>query len=72
MKNKIDLTYSGKLRASINVVEDKILEVNYTVDGESGKPTTTSILIKEGEEFLMITFNYQELKRLVDDKNEKI
>lgn len=68
MKDKIDLTYSGKLRTLINIVEDKKLDVNYTIDGKSGKPTTTSILIKDGEDFLMITFNYQELKKLVGDK----
>lgn len=67
MKDRIDLTYSGKLRTLINIVEDKKLDVNYTIDGKSGKPTTTSILIKDGEDFLMITFNYQELKKLVGD-----
>lgn len=66
--NKIDLTYSGKLRTSINVMEDKKLNVNYTIDGKTGKPTTTSILIKDGKDFLMITFDYQELKKLVGDK----
>ena len=68
--NKIDLTYSGKLRTLINVLEDKKLDVNYTIDGISGKTTTTSILIRDDEkEFLMITFNYQELKELVEGRN---
>ena len=67
--NKIDLTYSGKLRTLINVLEDKKLDVNYTIDGVSGKATTTSILIRDDEkEFLMITFDYQELKELVEKK----
>lgn len=67
--NKIDLTYSGKLRTLINVLEDKKLDVNYTIDGKSGKPTTTSILIKDGkEDFLMITFDYQELKKIVENR----
>ena len=65
---KIDLTYSSKLRTSINVLEDKKLDVNYTIDGKTGKPTTTSILIKDGKDFFMITFDYQELKRIVGDK----
>lgn len=65
---KIDLTYSSKLKTSINVLEDKKLDVNYTIDGKTGKPTTTSILIKDGKDFLMITFDYQELKRIVGDK----
>lgn len=65
--NKIDLTYSGKLRTLINVLEDKKLDVNYTIDGKTGKPTTTSILIKDSkEDFLMITFDYQELKKLIE------
>lgn len=66
--NKIDLTYSGNLRTLINVMEDKKLNVNYTIDGKTGKPTTTSILIKDGKDFLMITFDYQELKKLVGDR----
>ena len=67
--NKIDLTYSDKLRTLINVLEDKKLDVNYTIDGKSGKPTTTSILIKDGkEDFLMITFDYQELKKIVESR----
>lgn len=65
---KVDLTYSGKLRTLINVLEDKKLDVNYTIDGKSGKPTTTSILIRNGkEDFLMITFDYQELKKIVGE-----
>lgn len=63
---KIDLTYSGKLTALINVLEKKELDVNYTIDGKTGEPTTTSILIKNGLDFLMITFDYQELKKLVE------
>ena len=66
--NKIDLTYSGKLRTLINVIEDKKLDVNYTIDSKTGKPTTTSILVKDGKDFLMITFDYQELKKIVGDK----
>jgi len=68
---KIDLTYHGKLNTLINVLENKKLDVNYTIDGKTGKPTTTSILIKEDKkDFLMITFDYQELKKLVGDCNE--
>lgn len=67
--NKIDITYSGKLETLINVVQDKKLDVNYTVDGKTGKVTTTSILINDDKnDFLMITFDYQELKKLVGDK----
>ena len=65
--NKIDLTYDGKLRTLINVEKYKNLDVRYTIDGKSGKPTTTSILIKDGkEDFLMITFDYQDLKKIVE------
>lgn len=67
--NKTDLTYSGKLNTSINILEDKKLDVNYTIDGDTGKVTTTSILIKDNkDDFLMITFDYQELKKMVGDK----
>ena len=69
MMNKTDLTYSGKLNTSINILEDKKLDVNYTIDGDTGKITTTSILIKDNkDDFLMITFDYQELKKMVGDK----
>ena len=65
---KIDLTYSGKLTTLINVMEKKKLDVNYTIDGKTGKTTTTSILIKENKkDFLMITFDYQELKKMVGE-----
>lgn len=67
---KIDLTYNGKLNTLINGLENKKLDVNYTIDGKTGKPTTTSILIKEDKkDFLMITFDYQELKKIVGDKD---
>ena len=68
---KIDLTYHGKLNTLINVLEEKELDVNYTIDGKTGKSTTTSILIKEDKkDFLMITFDYQELKKIVGDSND--
>ena len=64
---KVDLTYGGKLTTLINVTEKKKLDLNYTIDGKTGLPTTTSILIKDGnEDFLMITFDYQELKKIVE------
>ena len=66
---QIDITYNGKLETLINVVQNKNLDVNYTIDGKTGKVTTTSILINdEKNDFLMITFDYQELKKLVGDK----
>lgn len=65
---KIDLTYHGKLTTLINVLEKKKLDVNYTIDGKTGKPTTTSILIKDDKkDSLMITFDYQELKKIVGE-----
>ena len=67
--NKIDITYNGKLETLINVAQNKNLDVNYTIDGKTGKVTTTSILINDDKnDFLMITFDYQELKKLVGDK----
>lgn len=69
---KIDLTYSGKLTTLINVLEKKKLDVRYTIDGKTGKTTTTSILIKDGaKDYLMITFDYQELKKIVENNNVK-
>lgn len=45
---KIDLTYGGKLTTLINVKEKKKLDIRYTIDGKTGKSTTTSILTKTG------------------------
>ena len=65
--NKIDLTYGGKIKTFINVLDSKNLDVNYTIDSKTGKITTTSFLINDSKEnFLMITFNYQDLKKLVE------
>lgn len=67
--NKTDITYDGKLETLINVVQNKNLDVNYTIDGTTGKVTTTSIFINNNENnFLMITFDYQELKKIVGDE----
>lgn len=63
----VDITYGGKLKGSINVIEDKTFDILYTIKGKTGEITTTSILIQENP-MLMITFNYQELKKLVGDK----
>lgn len=66
---KIDLTYDGKIDAYITggkkTLEYKKLDVDYTVDGRTGKTTTTSILISN-EPLFMITFDYQQLKELVE------
>lgn len=66
----IDLTYNGKLQAYINVIKKCNLDVSYTVDGKTGEITTLSILI-DPKTFEMITFNYQDLKKLVGDIDEK-
>lgn len=68
----IDLTYGGKIKGLINTIYNKTFEVNYTVDGKTGKTTTTSILIDSDDKgnLLMITFNYQDLKKLVEEKSK--
>ena len=63
---KIDLTYGGKLRTLFNAQKKANLNVNYTIDGKTGQPTTTSICICLDPLF-MITFDYQDLKELVGD-----
>lgn len=70
-KGQVDLTFSGELTTLINILNKRKLDVLYTIDGKTGKPTTTSIKIYEGEnasEMLMITFDYQELKEIVEGK----
>ena len=64
MKDSIDVTYGGQIKALKNL-EPMKMEVNYTVEGKSGKTTTTSFLIVK-ENFIMVTFNYQELKKLIE------
>ena len=60
---KIDLTYAGKIKTLINVINVKELDLLYTIDGKTGLATTTSIKIDDN---LMITFDYQELKKIVE------
>lgn len=60
---KIDLTYAGKIKTLINVINVKGLDLLYTIDGKTGLATTTSIKIDDN---LMITFDYQELKKIVE------
>lgn len=71
MKSNIDVTYGGQIKALKNL-EPMKMEVNYTIEGKTGKTTTTSFLINaDNENFLMVTFNYQELKKLIEGaKNE--
>ena len=69
---KIDLTYGGKINAYITggkkMLETKKVDVDFTIDGELGIPTTTSIMIEE-EPLFMITFDYLELKDLLEGRN---
>ena len=70
MKGSIDVTYGGQIKALKNLVPMK-MEVNYTIEGKSGETTTTSFLINaDNENFLMVTFNYQELKKLIEGVNK--
>lgn len=63
------LTFDGKLQAYVtdekNALENKKLVINYTVDSLTKEVTTTSILIEE-EPLFMITFDYQDLKAIVE------
>lgn len=70
--NRVDITYGGEIKGMINVIDKKTFQVNYTVEGDTKKPTTTSILIKEdSKDFLMITFNYQDLKKLIEGDEDE-
>ena len=70
--DRIDLTYSGEIDAMINVIEKKKLLVDYTVEGDTGKTTTTSILLTDEWDapIFMVTFDYQQLKEIVEGKNK--
>lgn len=71
---KIDLTYDSKLQAFVtggeNTLENKNLDINFTIDSLTKKVTTTSILIEEDPLF-MITFDYQDLKAIVERGNNE-
>ena len=69
MKSNIDVTYGGQIKALKNLEPIK-MEVNYTIEGKTGKTTTTSFLIDK-ENFIMVTFNYQELKKLIEGVKSK-
>ena len=66
---KVDLTYGGKLKVLFNAQKKVNLDVNYTIDGKTGETTTTSICICLDPLF-MITFDYQDLKKLVEKEND--
>lgn len=69
MENSIDLTYDGKLKIQVNILEEKEVDVLYTICGDTGDTTTTSFKLND-EPLLMITFNYQDLKNIVDNCEE--
>ena len=70
--NRVDITYDGEIKGMINVIDKKTFQVNYTIEGDTQKPSTTSILIKEDKkDFLMITFNYQDLKKLIEGDEDE-
>ena len=62
----IDLTYSGELKIFTNVLDTKIIDVLYTIEGKTGKTTTTSLILDYEN---MITFDFQELKKIVERHN---
>lgn len=60
-KVKNEIPYGIGVYVAIDRLEEK-----------TGETTTTSILIKDGaKDYLMITFDYQELKKIVEDNNVK-
>jgi hypothetical protein len=69
----VDLTFSGEIDGLLNAIEEKKLLINYTVEGATGNTTTTSLLLTNEWDapIFMVTFNYQELKELIEGgKNE--
>lgn len=71
--NRIDLTYSGEIDGMLNAIKNKKLLVDYTIEGDTGKATTTSILLTNEWDapIFMVTFNYQELKELIEGGNNE-
>lgn len=63
MINSIDITYSGKLKILTDILTVNTIEVLFTIEGKTGKPTTTSLVLDDGT---MITFNFQQLKKIVE------
>ena len=63
MIDSIDITYSGKLKILTDILTVNTIEVLYTVEGKTGKPTTTSLVLDDGT---MITFDFQQLKKIVE------
>ena len=63
MIDSIDITYSGKLKILTDILTVNTIEVLYTIEGKTGKPTTTSLVLDDGT---MIIFNFQQLKKIVE------
>lgn len=65
MNDKVDFTYGGKLKGLLNVINKTTFDVCYTIDGKTGKTTTVSVLINP-KTMEMITFDFQDLKKIVE------
>lgn len=69
----IDLTFSGEIDGMLNGIEEKKLLINYTIEGATGNTTTTSLLLTDEWDapIFMVTFDYQELKKIVEGGNNE-
>ena len=69
----IDLTFSGEIDGMLNGIEEKKLLINYTIEGATGNTTTTSLLLTDEWDapIFMVTFGYQELKKIVEGGNNE-
>lgn len=63
MNKTIDLTYSGQLKIFLFGITPHTIDILYTIEGKSGKTTTTSLIL---DEETMITFDFQQLKKIVE------
>lgn len=63
MTKTVDLTYSSELKIVLFGITPKTIDILYTIEGKTEKPTTTSFIL---DDETMITFDFQQLKKLLN------
>ena len=67
--NKLSLTYESKLNGMINVGDPTDYKIMFNVDSETNEVSTISIRLVD-KNIYIFSFDYQDLKKLVERKEK--
>lgn len=67
--NKLSLTYESKLKGMINVGDPTDYKIMFNVDSETNEVSTISIRLVD-KNIYIFSFDYQDLKKLVERKEK--